>query len=352
MERETYYRYPKNFPLPLLLDGSTGRQLMKIGMPTGCSVEKYVLENPDKLIQIQSKYVNSGSDAVLTPTLNTTRPVLKHHGLDNVIKLNTELTLIAKKSGAKLVGGDMSTTESLIEPFDNIVEYYVEQVKGLEAGGVDFYMPETNINLNEVRAAVTAIRSISDKPIFVTMTIESNGRTMSGDTLLASLLTLAELGINAFGANCSTGPEEIFKLLEPIAPYAAGLGIPLIAKPNAGLPDQHERDAKLFGEYAEKFLNAGILIIGGCCGTDECHIAEMKKAIDKFDMNNLRVDPIDSSDLVCTNREVCKRSEAECIAVTDAEEFIEDSMFLDHPVTINAESEILNYIKKYYNGKI
>jgi len=325
---------------------------MKLGMPSGCSVEKYVLENPEKLIDIQTKYVSNGSDAVMAPTFTATRPKLKDHGFNNVIKINTDLVEISKKSGAKFIGGDMTTTECFIEPFDTIVEYYAEQVRGLEAGGVDFYMPETNINLNEVRAAVTAIRSVTDKPIFVTMTIESNGRTMSGDTLFASLLTLAELGINAFGANCSTGPEEMFKLLEPIAPYAVGLGIPLIAKPNAGLPDQHERDAKLFGQYAEKFLNAGILIIGGCCGTDECYIAEMKKAIDKFDINCLQVDAIDSSDLVCTNREVCKRSEADEITVIDSEEFIEDSMFLERPVIINAESEILNYIKKYYNGKI
>jgi Methionine synthase I (cobalamin-dependent), methyltransferase domain len=369
MLHDIFKRYPKKFPLPLLLDGATGTQLMKRGMPNGYCTETFVLENPDLFINMQKEYVNNGADIVLAPTFGANRPSILRHGYDesvDVAELNKSLVAISKQTGAKFIGGDMSPTGLFIEPFgdstfDEIVEIYAEQARGLEAGGVDFFMCETNINLNEVRAEVIGIRQVSDKPIFVTITVDENGRTISGDTLLAALITLADLGINAFGANCSTGPDKMYDQLKLIVPYAVGLGIPLIAKPNAGMPHQHEdgsqtfdMDPCVFKEYADIFLSNGIYIFGGCCGTDENFIGEMRKRIDDTKIFELP-EAAEVDNLVCTNKEICLRDEAESVEITDmdeAEEFIEDSAFGGNPVNIIAGDEILKYIKKYYNGKV
>ena len=369
MLHDIFKRYPKDFPLPLLLDGSTGVRLMKLGMPDGYCTETFVLENPDIFINMQKTYVDSGSDAVAAPTFGANKPSLLRHGYGentDIAELNKSLVDLSKRTGAKLIAGDMSPTGLFIEPFgdstfDEIVEIYAEQARGLEAADIDFYLCETNISLNEVRAAVIGIKSVSDKPVFVTVTIDENGRTLSGDTLLASLITLAELGISAFGANCSTGPDKMYDQLKLIVPYAIGLGIPLIAKPNAGMPHQHEDGSQtfdmepcVFKEYADIFLANGIYIFGGCCGTDDKFIGEMRKQIDNTVTFELP-DAAEVDNLVCTNKEVCTRDEAETVEIADmdeAEEFIEDSAFGGDPVNIIADSEILKYIKKYYNGKV
>jgi len=226
----------------MILDGATGTALMKAGMPRGCCTEKWVSENPDVLINIQKKYVASGSDAVYAPTFGANRAVLHRHGFKTDVKaLNSSLLGLAKKSGAAVCAADLSPTGCFIEPlgetpFEEVVDIYAEQAAALK--NADYYAVETSISLNEVRAAVLGIRSVSDKPIFVTLTVEASGMTMSGDSLLAALLTLAPMGISAFGANCSTGPAEMLEVLKPLLPYSVALGIPLIAKPNAGMPHQ------------------------------------------------------------------------------------------------------------------
>ena len=369
MLHDIFKRYPKDFPLPLLLDGSTGVRLMKLGMPDGCCTETFVLENPDIFIGMQKTYVAGGSDAVAAPTFGANKPSLLRHGYGedtDIAELNKSLVELSKRTGAKLIAGDISPTGLFIEPFgdstfDEIVEIYAEQARGLDAAGVDFYLCETNISVNEVRAAVIGIQSVSDKPIFVTVTIDENGRTLSGDTLLSSLIILAELGISAFGANCSTGPDKMYEQLKSVVPYAVGLGIPLIAKPNAGMPHQHEdgsqsfdMDSCVFGEYADIFLANGIYIFGGCCGTDDTYISEMRKCIDNTVTYNLP-EAIDTTDMVCTNKEICSRADAETIEIADmdeAAEFLEDAAFGGDPVNIKADEKILNYIKKYYNGKV
>jgi 5-methyltetrahydrofolate--homocysteine methyltransferase len=369
--------YPKNFPLPLLLDGSTGVLLMRYGMKAGESPEKFVLDNPDILIKLQNTYVSSGSDAVFAATFGCNRPTLQRDGFVNAdaAEIASRLAAISKKTNAKLIGGDMGPTGLFIEPFgdstfDEIIDIYAEQAQGLESAGVDFFITETNISLYETKAAVLGVKKVSDKPIFATLSLDKNGRTLSGDTLLASFLTLAEAGVNAFGANCSTGPDVIYELLKQIVPYSFKLGIPLIAKPNAGLPVQHEdgtqsydADWTVFEKYAEKFLKSGIYILGGCCGTDDRYIAAIRTVIDTAVIDTAVIDttPIavndcaDPRELVCTNKAVCAKKDAQVVTIDDMEsarEFISDSFFADEPVTVKADGDILNYIKKYYNGKV
>jgi len=195
---ELYPNFPAEFPLPFILDGATGTALMKRGMPSGACTEEWVLENPDALREVQRGYRENGSDAVYAPTFGANAPTLSRHKIkENVAELNKRLAALSVEPG-RLTGGDLSPTGLFIEPygdtpFDDVVDIYAEQAKGLCEAGVDFFIAETMINLNELRAAVMGVRSVSDKPIFATLTVDERGRTMSGDSLEAAFVVLAGL---------------------------------------------------------------------------------------------------------------------------------------------------------------
>ncbi len=388
MLHEIFHRFPKSFPLPMVLDGSTGTSLMREGMPSGSCTEKWVLEHPETIRAIQQEYINSGSDALYAPTFGANRPTLERSDLDNASEINERLAALTVGRGA-LTGGDMSPTGLFIEPFgdtpfDEVVEAYREQAEALDKAGVDFFISETNISLQEARAAVIAIREVSDKPIFVTMTVDDTGRTLSGDDLVCCLLSLAELGISAFGTNCSQGPDKMIELLKNLAPYSIGLGIPLIAKPNAGMPHEDENgcrhfdlDADAFAKFIPEFLTAGIPILGGCCGTDAAFIKKIRETADSLtpSLDYSNIAPIDSSKLACTNRDTVSATDLDTpIKVTEAfyddvcmEEalifaelsdeaaadiFTENAPMLTVPCAVTGDPSAIEKAKRYYNGKL
>ena len=384
-------RFPDKFPLPMLLDGSTGTALMRDGMPVGCCTEKWVSEHTDILRRIQKSYIDSGSDALYTPTFGANRPTLERGGIEDVMSINEKLAALTVGK-ARFTGGDMAPTGLFIEPFgdtpfDKIVEIYREQAAALDRAGVDFFISETNISLQEARAALIGIREVSDKPVFVTMTVDENGRTLSGDSLFCCLLALAELGVSAFGTNCSEGPDGMLDLLNELVPYSLALGIPLIAKPNAGLPHEEpdgtrhfDLSAKEFAEITPRFLESGIPILGGCCGTDAEYIRLMHKAIDqtaeKLDYSSFA--KIDTSQIACTNRaavEITPDKLTEPLVVDEdffdkasaveaefihaylpneksADIFIEAAPMLSLPCAIKGDNIAIAKIRRYYNGKL
>lgn len=277
------------FPLPLLLDGATGTAMIRAGMPAGVCPEKWILEHPEPLIRLQKRYLSAGSDAVLSPTFGANRTLLSRYSLaDETISMNASLAALSRKAaGNALVGGDLSPTGAYLYPsgstdFDELVSIYAEQAAALSSF-VDFFMIETNMDLACTRAAVLGVRKASKKPTFVTMTVTNAGMTMSGDTPQACLLTLSELGISAFGLNCSTGPSEMSRHITPLLPLSLALGIPLIAKPNAGPQPSRAESPAAFADACEKMLSCGVGILGGCCGTDERHIAALKTLVDRWD---------------------------------------------------------------------
>ena len=381
-----YKNYPQTFPLPLVLDGSTGTSLMREGMPSGSCTEKWVLEHPDVLRKIQRGYINSGSDALYAPTFGANRPTLERSDITDVPEINEKLASLTVGSGV-LTGGDMSPPGLFIEPFgdtpfDEVVAAYREQAEALDKAGVDFFISETNISLNEARAAVIGIREVSDKPIFVTMTVDDSGRTLSGDDLVCCLLTLAELGISAFGTHCSQGPDGMLDLLKTLVPYSLSLGIPLIAKPNAGLPHEDEQgqrhfdlDADSFAKYVPEFLDAGIPILGGCCGTDSEFISKIRAAVDAAVPDYSRVTPVDTSNLACNNRIICDGVDlgapvkvkecffddvcmeehivfAELEDMAAADIFIETAPMLSVPCAVTGDAAAIDKARRYYNGKL
>lgn len=282
----------KNIQFPFILDGATGTELVKRGMPQGACTEKFVLENPEIITALQNEYMNAGSDAVLAPTFGANRPTLTRHGFEDTQVENTckALLKIAKDNAKdKFVAGDMSPTGLLLKPFgdaepEDVYSYYREQAAALMEGGVDFFFIETMISAAEARLAVRAVRDISkDIPVFVSLTVTENGKTVYGDSPASVFVSLLPLNIQGFGCNCSIGPDVIYNALKPVAPLAKLYNIPLIAKPNAGMPITDENGTHYpltpedMANYIERLTGIGVGIFGGCCGTTPAHIEAIAK---------------------------------------------------------------------------
>jgi 5-methyltetrahydrofolate--homocysteine methyltransferase len=274
----------------VILDGSTGVALQKRGMPMGACPEKWAFDNPKHLMELQKEYILSGTQVLYTFTLGGTRLKLDEfgHGKD-VIKINEGLARISKKvAGNKaLVAGDIGPTGRFPRPFgdmafEDCVNIYKEQVTGLLKGGVDIFVIETMIDIQETRAAVLACRELTDKPVIASMTFDKDMRTLTGTDPITALITLQSLGADVVGVNCSTGPAEMVKVIEMMKPYAK---VPLLAKPNAGLPRLmdgqtiFDMDAHVFASHTKAFLKAGVNMLGGCCGTSPAYIASIVKNV-------------------------------------------------------------------------
>ena len=250
------------FHLPLILDGATGTNLIAAGMPSGVCVEQWILEHPEKLLALQRAFLEAGSNAVMAPTFGANREKLAAYGLqDQVEEINLKLVALSKEAAEPfhaLVGGDVSPAGVMIEPygdltFDELYDIYLEQIRALKKAGVDFIALETQMSLADLRAGVLAAKE-AGLPVFATITVEDNGRTIMGTKFLPVLITLQALGAAAVGLNCSTGPEVMEELLEGAVSHAQ---VPLIAKPNAGKPSQEDPAVYPLSpaEFAEKMAS-------------------------------------------------------------------------------------------------
>lgn len=268
---------------PVILDGATGTNLMEAGMPIGVCPEAWVMENPQVILKLQKSYVEAGSHIVYAPTFTGNRIKLEEYGLeDRLAEINTTLVQLSKQAveGRALVAGDMTMTGQQLFPmgellFEELVEVYKEQAKVLFDAGVDLFVVETMMSLQECRAAVLAIREVCDLPIMVTLTYNEDGRTLFGTPPETAVVVLQSLGIDAIGINCSTGPMEMVEPVKIMAEYAT---IPIIAKPNAGLPELegkktvYRMSPEEFADAGAALVEAGAAIVGGCCGTTASHI--------------------------------------------------------------------------------
>lgn len=275
---------------PLLLDAATGTQLQKHGMPAGICAEKWTLEHPEVIQNIQREYVQAGSRVLYTPTFGGNRVKLEAGGVFNrVEEFNLRLAALSREAadGRALVAGDLAPTGLFLYPlgdtsFEELVEIYTEQAAALEKAGVDLFVIETMMTVPEARAAVLAVRSVSSKPIFVSFTCDEQGKTLTGSDITAVLQIMQGMGIAAFGLNCSTGPEAMTVQLKRLHEIAR---VPLIAKPNAGVPEV-ENGKTVYRCTPEEFtacvpemLEAGVMIFGGCCGTEAKHLLALNQAL-------------------------------------------------------------------------
>ncbi len=289
MTREAFRELVKNGPV--LLDGATGTNLQKAGMPVGVCPEQWILENSEVLIDLQKRYVEAGTDILFAPTFTASRIKLKEYGLeDHLEEMNRKLVALSKEAAKgtnALVAGDLTMTGEQLYPlgdlmFEDLVDVYKEQAKIIADAGADLFVVETMMSLQECRAAVLAIREVCDLPVMVSLTYNEDGRTLYGTDPVTAVVVMQSLGADAVGMNCSTGPEA---MLEPIAKMAEYATIPLLAKPNAGMPELIDGqtvfnvEPEEFAEVGKKLVEEGAAIIGGCCGTTPEHIRALKEAV-------------------------------------------------------------------------
>ena len=298
--------------LPLISDGATGTQLYRRGMPKGVCTESWVLEHPDVLIDLQRSYVQAGSNVLMAPTFGANRVNLSRHGLGHrVAEFNKALVALSKQAadGKALVAADLSPTGLFIPPFgdtpfEELVDIYTEQAKACAEAGADLFVIETTMTMPEARAAVLAVKSVSDKPVWVTFTVDENGRTLTGTDAMAALIVMQGMGVSAFGLNCSSGPDAMLEQLERLTPYAT---VPLIAKPNAGLPQTVDGQTVYncppaeFTAHVAAMAAAGVRIFGGCCGTTAEHIAALRAAVDGIDFSAFPAPECDPDLLPCAS---------------------------------------------------
>lgn len=275
---------------PILLDGATGTNLQNAGMPVGVCPEQWILENPDVMIALQKAYVEAGTDILYAPTFTANRIKLEEYGLgDRLEEMNKELIALSKEAaqGKALVAADMTMTGQQLYPigelmFEELVDVYKEQAAVLANAGADLFVVETMMSLQESRAAVIAIREVCDLPIMVSLTYNPDGRTLYGTDPATATVVLQSLGADAIGINCSTGPEDMIAPVRKMAEYAT---IPILAKPNAGLPELengvtvYKTGPDEFAACGKRLVEAGASIIGGCCGTTPAHIKALKDAV-------------------------------------------------------------------------
>lgn len=289
MTREAFRELVKKGPV--LLDGATGTNLQKAGMPVGVCPEQWILENSEVLIDLQKQYVEAGTDILFAPTFTASRIKLKEYGLeDHLEEMNRKLVALSKEAAKgtnALVAGDLTMTGEQLYPlgdlmFEDLVDVYKEQAKIIAEAGADLFVVETMMSLQECRAAVLAIREVCDLPVMVSLTYNEDGRTLYGTDPVTAVVVMQSLGADAVGMNCSPGPEA---MLEPIAKMAEYAAIPLLAKPNAGMPELIDGqtvfnvEPEEFAEVGKKLVEEGAAIIGGCCGTTPEHIRALKEAV-------------------------------------------------------------------------
>lgn len=286
MTKEQFGRLAEN--KLLFLDGATGSNLQKAGMPTGVCPELWITQHPDLLIELQRAYVEAGTNIVYAPTFTANRIKLKEFGLeDRIQELNHTLVAISREAvgNRALVAGDLTMTGEQLAPmgrldFEELIEIYKEQITYLTEAGVDLLVVETMMSLQESRAALIAAKeTCPDLPVMVTMTFESDGRSLFGTDAETAAIVLESLGADAVGANCSTGPDQ---MAEVIRQMARVVNAPIIAKPNAGLPSLnadgqtvYNMEPEEFGQDMKLLWEAGAGILGGCCGTTPRHIKAM-----------------------------------------------------------------------------
>lgn len=267
---------------PVILDGATGSNLMKAGMPKGVCTEKWVLDHKDIIIELQRDYIEAGSRILYAPTFTANRLALGEHNLEDEIETMihqlVSLSKVAVDSDC-FIAGDITTTGKTDIAYEDAFEIYREQITYLADANVDLLVAETMMTLDETMAAVDAAHSVCELPIICSMTIEADGSLFFGGDIFEAAMALQEMGADAVGINCSTGPDQLESIITNLR---SNLSIPIIAKPNAGMPVINEKgeavynmSAQGFAVHMKRLVDLGAGIVGGCCGTTPEYIREL-----------------------------------------------------------------------------
>ncbi|TAH67598.1 MAG: 5-methyltetrahydrofolate--homocysteine methyltransferase [Anaerolineaceae bacterium] len=276
----------------VILDGAFGSNLQRRGMTLGVCPEQWMTDNPDTVINLQREFLEAGTEILFAPTFTANRIKLKEYGLeDNIsyynkqlIKLsNDTIELYGRHSGSSrkiYLAADITMTGEMVAPngklsFEELVNIYKEQMEYILEEGVDLFVIETMMSLQECRAALLAAHELCDLPVMVSLTYQENNRTLYGTDPVTAITVLQAMGADAVGVNCSTGPDKMHDIIKQMKEVAH---VPILAKPNAGIP--YLADGKtifpmgpeVFAKEMKELVLEGAGIIGGCCGTTPEHI--------------------------------------------------------------------------------
>lgn len=271
---------------PVLLDGATGSNLMRAGMPKGVCTEQWILEHPFALQNLQREYVQAGSQILYTPTFAANRISLAEHGLaDQIHDMIPRLVALSRDAsqGRALLAGDITTTGKTDLSYEQLLQVYQEQISLLASSGVDLLVAETMIGAEETMAAVDAAHAVCDLPILCSLTIEADGSLFFGGNVFETAAMLEELGADAVGINCSVGPDQLTAVISTLRNTVS---IPILAKPNAGMPVIDENGNAIYSMKAPEFalhmkelVQAGADLVGGCCGTTPEYIRLLSQTL-------------------------------------------------------------------------
>jgi 5-methyltetrahydrofolate--homocysteine methyltransferase len=274
-------------------DGAMGTMLQRAGLTDGSAPELWNVTQPEAVRAIYQGYADAGSDFITTNSFGGTRYRLKLHKLqDRVFELNRAAAALARQVAGdeRLVAGSIGPTGELMEPLgtltlDQARAAFAEQAAGLAAGGADFVLIETMSSLDEVQAALEGVRQATDLPVVVTMTFDTNFRTMMGVSPAQAVRTLADWGVTVIGANCGNGPGEIERIMVEMAQNRPD-DVILMAQSNAGLPSwkggeiAYDGTPEVMAAYAQHMRALGVRVIGACCGSTPAHLRAMREALD------------------------------------------------------------------------
>ena len=273
-----------------LLDGATGSNLQKAGMPKGCCTEEWVLANPDALVQLQRSYAAAGSQILYAPTFQAQPIALERVSLARQTEaMNAQLVALSRSAAPNcLIAGDITTLAAFCESwnpdnFDLLVENYRRQIRGLMDGGADLLVAETLMYPLEAEAILTAAESEGAGAVMYSFVMTADGSLFSGQDALPVLKDLAEAGAAAVGFNCVAADMMTPYLVRKLA---REIRIPILCKPNAGNPVINASGIAEYAmspaEYAQVMLDcrrSGAKLLGGCCGTTPAHIAALKEKL-------------------------------------------------------------------------
>ena len=295
----------------LIFDGAMGTMLQREGLPIGDNPEIFGLKNPDKLLKIHKKYLEAGSNVLTTNTFGCNELKVTKLGytveeiIDSAIKIAKQAISESDKSKPRFVALDIGPIGEMLEPmgtlsFDRAYEIFKRQAIQGEKSGADLIIIETMMDLYEAKAAVLAAKENTNLPVICTMTFDENGRSFTGCLPESMVATLEGLGVDALGVNCSLGPKQLL----PIVKTITGLSnVPVIVQANAGLPEIedgktiYKMTANEFFQGVKKFVDLGVSIIGGCCGTNETFI---KEVCDNMDLLQKKLPNKKESTIVCS----------------------------------------------------
>ena len=271
-----------------ILDGATGSNLRNAGMPKGCCTEQWVLENPEPLVRLQRSYAEAGSQIIYAPTFQAQPIALKAVGLDSQTEKINEALVALSRSAAPgcLIAGDLTTLATFCDSwnpdcFELLVENYSRQIRGLIDGGADLLVGETLLYQQEAEAILTAAELEGAGAAMYTFTMQPDGSLFSGADAGKALQELEQAGAAAVGFNCVAADMMTPYLVAKLRRYVK---VPLICKPNAGMPTinsdgiaEYSMGPEEFAEVMRQCRQNGAKIFGGCCGTTPEHIAQLKR---------------------------------------------------------------------------